>query len=115
VEHTILWQAEQSNKGCVNYTVALPFTLKPIFRPKKNYGNSKNISPHKNIIFKKSSKKNQNSSRYYDSMAESQFQHKPEISSFKNPHIKIDLLPRGQNPHKLLYSMMNLNTISWPL
>jgi hypothetical protein len=29
------------------------FTLKPILRPKKNYGNSKNISLHKNIIFKK--------------------------------------------------------------
>ncbi len=29
-----------------------------------------------------------------------QFQHKPKakISSFKNPHIKIDLLPRAQNP-----------------
>jgi NAD dependent epimerase/dehydratase family enzyme len=30
---------------------------------KKNYGNS-NISPCKNIIFKKSSKRNQNPSRY---------------------------------------------------
>jgi hypothetical protein len=35
--------------------VALPFTLKNILRQKKNYGNS-NISPCKNIIFKKSSK-----------------------------------------------------------
>jgi hypothetical protein len=35
--------------------VALPFTLKIILRQKKNYGNS-NISPCKNIIFKKSSK-----------------------------------------------------------
>jgi hypothetical protein len=40
------------NKGCVNYTVALPFTLKRILRQKENYGNS-NISPCKNIIFKK--------------------------------------------------------------
>jgi len=31
---------------------ALPFTLKSILRQKKNYGNS-NISPCKNIIFKK--------------------------------------------------------------
>jgi hypothetical protein len=36
--------------------VALPFTLKSILRQKKNYGNS-NISPYKNIIFKKSSEK----------------------------------------------------------
>jgi hypothetical protein len=50
--------------------VALPFTLKNIIRPKKkekeNYRNSI-ISPCKNIIFKKikSSKRNQNASRYY--------------------------------------------------
>jgi len=32
--------------------VALPVTLRRILRQKKNYGNS-NISPSKNIIFKK--------------------------------------------------------------
>jgi hypothetical protein len=36
--------------------MALPFTLKSILRQKKNYGNS-NISPCKNVMFKKSSKK----------------------------------------------------------
>jgi hypothetical protein len=46
-------------------TLALPFTLKSILlrQKKKNYGNS-NISPCKNIIFKKSSKRNQNPSTY---------------------------------------------------
>jgi hypothetical protein len=40
------------------------------------------------------------------------FQHKPKyVSSFKNPHIKIELLLRGQKFLKLLYSIMNLNTI----
>jgi len=29
----------------------------------------------------------------------------------KNPHIKIDLLPWGQKSLKLLYSIMNLNTV----
>jgi len=44
--------------------MALPFTLRNTLREKKDYGNS-NISPYKNIIFKKSSKKeNQNPSRY---------------------------------------------------
>jgi hypothetical protein len=43
-------------KQGVCHTVALPFTLKSIFRQKKNDGNS-NISPCKNIIFKKSYKK----------------------------------------------------------
>jgi hypothetical protein len=52
------------NKGCVTHIVALPFTLKSILRQKKkNYGNP-NISSCKNIIFKKSSKRNQNPSRY---------------------------------------------------
>jgi hypothetical protein len=44
--------------------MALPFTLKGILRPKKNYGNS-NISPCKNIIFKTSSERDQNPSRYF--------------------------------------------------
>jgi hypothetical protein len=39
-----------ANKGC--HIVALPFTLKSILSQKKNYENS-NISPCKNIIFKK--------------------------------------------------------------
>jgi hypothetical protein len=70
---------------------------------KKNYGNS-NISPCKNIIFQKSSKRNQNPSSYYNSIITNlKFQHKPKTSSFKNPHIKIDLLlPRGEIPLKLL-------------
>jgi hypothetical protein len=47
------------------------------------------------FIKKKSSKRNQNPSRsYYNSIITNnlKFQHKPKISSFKNPHIKIDLL-----------------------
>jgi hypothetical protein len=39
------------------HIVALPFTLKSILRQMKNYGKS-NISPCKNVIFKKSSKRN---------------------------------------------------------
>jgi hypothetical protein len=56
------------------------------------------IVHHKNIIFKKSSKRNQNPSRYYNSLTTLKFQTQATVSSFKNPHIKIDLLPRGQNP-----------------
>jgi hypothetical protein len=45
----------------------------------------------KNIIFKNSSKRNQNPSRYYyNSRTNLNFQHKPKLSSFKNPHLKID-------------------------
>jgi hypothetical protein len=43
--------------------VALPFTIKTYLKAKEeNYGNS-NISPCKNIIFKKPSIRNQNPSR----------------------------------------------------
>ncbi len=58
---------------------------------KKNYEKS-NISPPKNIIFKKSSKRNQNPSRYDNSITNIKFQHKPKKPSFKNPCTKIDLL-----------------------
>jgi hypothetical protein len=53
------------NKGCATlWPCHLHF--KSILRQNKNYGNS-NISPCQNIIFKKSSKRNQKPSRYYNS------------------------------------------------
>jgi hypothetical protein len=55
----------------------LPFTLKSILRKKKNYGNT-NISPCKNIISKNPSKRNQNPSRYHNSITRLKFQHKPK-------------------------------------
>ncbi len=61
----------------VCHTVALPFTLKSILRQKKDYENS-NISPCENIIFKKSSKRNQNPSQYLNSITNLKFQHKPK-------------------------------------
>jgi hypothetical protein len=61
----ILRNKDKIRKQGVCHTVALPFTLKRILRQKKNYGNS-NISPCKNIIFKKSSKRNQSPSRDYN-------------------------------------------------
>jgi hypothetical protein len=66
-------------KQGVCHTVALPFTHKRILRQKKNYGKS-NISPCNNIIFKKSSKRSQNPSRYYNSVTDLKLQHKPKIS-----------------------------------
>jgi hypothetical protein len=66
-----------------------------------------------NIIFKK-----KNPPRYYNSIITNlKFQHKPKISTFKNPHIKIDLLllpPRGQNPlsYFILYSESKHNILA---
>jgi hypothetical protein len=65
---TKIYTFKSKTQQGVCHTVALPFTLKRILRQKKNYKNS-NISPCKNtLIFKKSSKTNQNPSRYYDSI-----------------------------------------------
>jgi hypothetical protein len=68
----------------------------------------------KNIIFKKSSKTTQIPSRYYYNsiITNLQVSTQAKISSFKNPHIKIDLLllllllllPRGQN-HLSYYTL----------
>jgi hypothetical protein len=72
-------QALNKEQQGVCHTVALPFTLKSIARQKKNYGNS-NISPCKNIpIFKKNPlKETKNPSRYYNSITNLKFQHKPK-------------------------------------
>jgi hypothetical protein len=44
--------------------MALPFTSKKYIKAKEELWKLKNISPCKNIIFKKSSERNQNPSRY---------------------------------------------------
>jgi len=67
-----------TTKQRVCHIATLPFTLKIILKAKKKtYGNS-NISPCKNIISERSFKRNQNPSRYYNSMVNVKFQHKPK-------------------------------------
>ncbi len=86
-----------TNKQWVCHTLALPFTLKNILRQKKkNYENS-NISTCKNIIFKKSSKRNQDPSSYHNSITDCKFQHKPifQKSSYESSR---HIIYRGQNP-----------------
>ncbi len=76
----LTWRNLQSRfpkrkQGVCRPTLALSFTL----RQKKNYENS-NISPCTKIIFKKSSKKSQNPSKYYYNSITTKlkFQHKPK-------------------------------------
>jgi hypothetical protein len=78
-------------KQGVCHTVALPFALKSILRQKKNYENS-NISPCENIIFKESPKRNQNPSRYCNSIINLNFQHEPKynLSKIAKPYIYIN-------------------------
>jgi hypothetical protein len=54
-----------NEQGGVSHSDLVIYIKKVILRAKKNHGNSKK-SPCKNIIFKKSSKRNQNPSRYYN-------------------------------------------------
>jgi len=58
----------------------LAIYIKKYLKGKKNYGTS-NISPCKNIIFKKCFKRNQNPSRYYNFVINFKFPHKPKIRS----------------------------------
>jgi hypothetical protein len=68
----------KDNKGCVT-ACGLAIYMKRTLSQKKNHRNS-NISPCKNIIFQKSSKRNQNPSRYYYNsiITNLKFQHKPK-------------------------------------
>jgi hypothetical protein len=66
------------------------------------------ISPCKNIIFQKSSKKETKILQdKYNSVTNLKFQHKPKYHLFKNLHIKRDLLllSRGQIPLSYYYTL----------
>jgi hypothetical protein len=57
----------------------LAIYIKKYLMQKKKYGNENQIFDHaKNIMFKESSKGNQNPSRYYNSITNLKFQHKPK-------------------------------------
>ncbi len=84
-------------KQGVCHTVALPFTLRSILMQRKNYGNS-NISPGKNIILEQILYKKLKSFKISYLYNYSQVSRQAKISLFKNPHIKIDLLPRVKVP-----------------
>jgi len=56
----------------------LAIYIKKYFKAEEEYYGNSNVSPCKNIIFKNYSKRNQNPSRYYNSIITNlKFQHKP--------------------------------------
>jgi len=71
----IKYNLRNITRGASHY--GLTIYIKTYLKAKNNYGNS-NISQCKDIIFKKSSKRNQNPSRYYNSIINFKFQHKPK-------------------------------------
>jgi hypothetical protein len=80
-------------------------------RQKENYGNS-NISPCKNIIFKASSKRIQNPSRYYYNSIITNLNTSQNIIFQKSSYKNRPIITLGLNSLKLPYSIMNLNTRS---
>jgi hypothetical protein len=68
--------------------VALPFTLKSMLRQNKNYGNS----TMQKYDLQKHPLKETKIPQDIITLYYSQFSTQAKISSFKNPHIKIDLL-----------------------
>jgi len=76
--------AKSKTRGVSQCGIAI-YIKKSILRQKKNYGNSNIFTMQNVIIFKKkSSKRNQNLSRYYNSITNLKFQHKPK-HHLKNP------------------------------
>jgi hypothetical protein len=99
----------KQNKGCITLGPG-HLHLKSILRQKKNNHENSSISPPQNIIFKKSSKTNQNPSRYYNFITNLKFQHKPkniifQKSSYKKKEKDLLLLPRGQNLLSYYYTL----------
>jgi hypothetical protein len=85
-----------ATRGVSHYGLAI--YIKKYLKAKEELWKLKYFTKQKNIIFQKSSKRNQNPSRYYNSITNLKFPTQTKISSFKNPHIKRDLLlllPRG--------------------
>jgi hypothetical protein len=83
----------------------LAIYIKKYLKANKELRKFKYFTMHKyNLSKKKSSKRNQNLSRYHNSITNLKFQHKPKYHLSKNPHIKMDLLllllilSTGQNP-----------------
>jgi hypothetical protein len=87
--------------------------IKKYFKAKEKWCKFKYFTMQKYNLKKNPLKEKRNHPRYHNSITNFKFQHKQaKILGFKNSHIKINLLPRGQNP--LSYYIMNLNTISLP-
>jgi len=93
--------------------VALPFTLKKYLKAKEEelwklkYFTMQRYNLPKNLL-----KETKILQDIQNSITKSQVSTQAKISSFKNPHIKIDLLlPRGPKSLKLLYTESKHNIL----
>ncbi len=104
-----IMQTAGPNVSCLHHNLALMITSgvshcglaiygKKYLKAKEELWKLKYFTMQKYNL-KKSSKRNQNPSIYYNCRTYLKFNTSQNISSFKNLHVKIDqLLPRGQNP-----------------
>jgi hypothetical protein len=81
-EGTIIWEisTQQTKKTRGMSHCDLAIYIKTYLKAKEEYLKISNILPCKNIIFKKSSKKNQNPPRYYNSISQVSTQPKYHLS-----------------------------------
>ncbi len=95
--------------------MTLPIYMKKYLKAKEELWKLKYLTMQKYNLEKNPLKENQNPSSYYNSITNLKYQHKPKLSPFKNPHIKIDLLlpSMGQNPlsYYTLYSESKHNIL----
>jgi len=75
-------EIEREKPRCVSHR-GLAIYMKKVSSGKRRSNENSNISPCKNIIFKQSSKANQNPSRDYNSVTNLKFQHKPNYQFSK--------------------------------
>ncbi len=66
----------------------LAFYIKKYLKAKEELWKFKDFTMQKCNLQKNCSKRNQNPSRYQNSITNLKFQHKPKYGSFKNPHVK---------------------------
>ncbi len=83
-----LWSSSFWEQGVCVTLWPCHLHLKSLFRQKKNYGNSKYFTMQKYKSPKKSSKRNQNPSRYYNYITNLKFQHKPKYIIFQKSSYK---------------------------
>jgi hypothetical protein len=72
--------------------------MKKYLKAKEESWEFKFFTMQKYNLQKNPLKRNRNPSRYYNSITNLKLKYKPKYHLFKNPHVKIDLLPKGRNP-----------------
>jgi hypothetical protein len=105
---------QHPTRAVSHYGLAI-YIKKYLKKAKEELWKFKYFTMQKYNLQKKSSKRNQNPSRYHNSIITNlKFQHKPNIIIFPKSFYQNKPTTYGPKSLKLLYSIMNLNTTSLP-